>query len=150
MKRLAVSGLGLLAFLTACGPAMKPPTLQVQALKKGSLGITGAKLDVVFGVRNPNPEDLAIDKMEFELIVNDHGVGHGYVSEPFTLRGFAEERVVSTVNVNYLKLPGAVKDLLQDNEVKARAKGTFYVQKGSSLQKLPFDSEAKVGLGREN
>jgi LEA14-like dessication related protein len=150
MKRLALSGLGLVAVLTACGPALKPPTLQVQALKKGSLGITGAKLDVVFGVRNPNPDDLAIDKMEFELFLNGSGVGHGYLSEPFTLRGFAEERVASTVDVNYLKLPGAVKNLLQDNEVQARAHGVFYVRQGGGLKKLPFDSEAKVGLGREN
>jgi LEA14-like dessication related protein len=151
MKRHpALLGLGLVAVLCSCGPALKPPTLQVQSLKRGSLGVTGAKLDVVFGVRNPNPDDLAIDKMEYELFVNDSGVGHGYVSEPFTLRGFAEERVVSTVDVNYLKLPGAVKNLLSDNEVKARARGVFYVREGGGLRKLSFDSEAKVGLGHEN
>jgi LEA14-like dessication related protein len=148
VDRLAL-GLTLVA-LTACGPALKPPTLQVQGLKKGKVGITGAKLDVVFGVRNPNPDDLAVEKMEYELLVNGNSVGRGYASDPFTIRGFAEEKVVSTVDVNYLRLPGAVKELLADNEVRARARGVFYVRQGGGLKKLDFDSEAKVGLGREN
>ena len=139
-----------LATLCACGPSLKPPTLQVQSLKKGQVGITGAKLDVVFGVRNPNPEDLQVEKMEYELIVNGTGVGRGYVSDAFTLRGFAEEKVASTVDVNYLKLPGAIKTLLDDHEVRARARGVFYVRQGSGLRELDFDSEAKIGLGRED
>jgi LEA14-like dessication related protein len=139
-----------LAAMSACGPSLKPPTLQVQSLKKGQVGITGAKLDVVFGVRNPNPEDLHVEKMEYELLVNDSAVGRGYVSEPFTLRGFAEEKVASTVDVNYLKLPGAIRTLLDDHEVRARARGVFYVREGGGLRKLDFDSEAKIGLGRED
>jgi LEA14-like dessication related protein len=135
--------------LAGCAPALKPPTLQVQGLKKGKVGITGAKLDVVFGVRNPNPEDISVDKMEFELLLNGNGVGRGYVSEPFSIRGFAEEKVVSTVDVNYLRVPGAIKAVLDDDEVRARARGVFYLRRGGGLKKLDFDSDARVSLGRE-
>jgi LEA14-like dessication related protein len=135
--------------LGGCGPALKPPTLQVQSLKKGKVGITGAKLDVVFGVRNPNPNDLAVEKMEFELVLNGNDVGHGFVAEPFTIRAFAEENVVSSVDVNYLRVPGAIKAVLDDDEVRAQARGVFYVGRGGS-KKLEFRSDAKVRLGREN
>jgi LEA14-like dessication related protein len=145
--RLAV---GLALALAACAPALKPPTLQVQGLKKGKVGITGAKLDVVFGVRNPNPDDLAVDRMEYELLLNGNAVGRGYVSEPFMIRGFAEEKVVSTVDVNYLRVPGAIQAVLEDDEVRAQARGVFYVRRGGGLKKLDFDSDAKVSLGREN
>ena len=141
--------LGLVLVLAACGPALKPPTLQVQSLKKGKVGITGAKLDVVFGVRNPNPRDLAVEKMEFELLLNGNGVGHGFVSEPFTIRAFAEENVVSSVDVNYLRVPGAIKAMLDEDEVRAEARGVFYVGRGGS-KKLEFTSDARVHLGREN
>jgi LEA14-like dessication related protein len=142
--------IGFLIVLTGCGPALKPPTLQVQGLKKGKVGITGAKLDVVFGVRNPNPNDLAIDKMEFELLLNGNSVGRGYVAEPFTIRGFAEEKVISTVDVSYLRVPGAIKAVLEDDQVRAQARGVFYVRQGDGFKKLDFDSDAKVSLGREN
>jgi LEA14-like dessication related protein len=141
--------LGFALVLAACAPALKAPTLQVQSLKKGKVGITGAKIDVVFGVRNPNPNDLAVEKMEFELLLNGNDVGRGFVSEPFTIRAFAEENVVSTVDVNYLHVPGAIKAVLDDDEVRAQARGVFYVGRGGS-KKLEFTSDAKVHLGREN
>ena len=142
--------LGFILVLAACAPALQPPTLQVQGLKKGTIGITGAKLDVVFGVRNPNQNDIAVDKMEFELLLNGNDVGRGFVSEPFTIRGFGEEKVVSTVDVNYLRVPGAIKAVLDDDQVRAQARGVFYVRQGGSLKKLDFDSDARVSLGREN
>jgi LEA14-like dessication related protein len=141
--------LGLSLALAACS-TLKPPTLQVRSLKKGKVGITGAKLDVVFGVRNPNPEDLAVDKVEYELRLNGQRVGRGYVSDPFTIRGFGEEKVVSTVDLNYLRVPGAIMAVLDDDEVHAEARGTFYVQQGDGLKKLKFDSDAEVALGRED
>jgi LEA14-like dessication related protein len=139
-----------LAVALASCATLKPPTLQVQGLKKGKVGLTGARVDVVFGVRNPNPEDLAVDKLEFELRLNGEHVGRGYVSEPFTIRGFAEERVLASLNVNYLRVPGAIQAVLEDDEVRAQARGTFYVRKGSGFQELKFDSDAKVHLDREH
>jgi LEA14-like dessication related protein len=133
--------------LAACA-TVKPPTLRVEGLKNTRLGVTGARVDVIFGVRNPNPEDLTVDKVEFELRLNGENVGRGYVSEPFTIRGFAEERVVSSVNVNYLRVPGAVQAVLDDKDVRAQARGTFFIRKGSGFKKLDFDSEAKVQLDR--
>lgn len=141
--------LGLALALAACA-TLKPPTLQVQGVKKGKVGITGAKLDVIFGVRNPNPGDLAVDKVEFELRLNGENIGRGYVSEPFTIRGFAEERVVSSVSVSYLQVPGAVQAVLEDDEVRAQARGTFYIREGNGFKKLRFDSDARVKLDREN
>jgi LEA14-like dessication related protein len=142
--------LGLTLLLAGCASALQPPMLQVQGLKKGKVGITGAKLDVVFAVRNPNPTDLAVDKIEFELRLNGNGVGRGFVSEPFTIRGFAEEKVVSTVDVNYLRVPGAIQAVLEDDEVRAEARGIFYVRRGGGFKKLDFASDARVSLGREN
>lgn len=129
----------------ACA-TVKPPTLRVEGLKNTKVGVTGARLDVVLGVRNPNPEDLTVDKVEFDLRLNGENVGRGYVVEPFTIRGFAEERVASSVNVNYLRLPGAVQAVLDDDDVRAQARGTFFIREGSGFRKLKFDSDATVQL----
>jgi LEA14-like dessication related protein len=139
---------GLALALAACA-SLKPPTLQVQGLKSTKVGVTGARLDVMLGVRNPNPEDLAVDKVEFELRLNGQSIGRGYVSEPFTIRGFAEERVASSVDVSYLRMPGAVQAVLEDDDVRAQARGTFYVREGSGFKELKFDSDARVRLQRD-
>ena len=136
------------AFASGACASMKPPTLRVQGLGLTKVGITGANLRVTFGVRNPNPEDLLIERFEYELVLNGRSLGRGYVADPVSLRGFGEERVTSEFNLNFLKLPGTVKDVLEQDRARAQARGHFYVQQGSGLKKIGFDSEAEVDLGR--
>ena len=132
--------------LCACA-SIQPPTLRVQGLGLTKVGITGANLRVTFGVRNPNPEDLLIERFEYELMLNGRSLGHGYVSDPMSIKGFGEERVTSEFNLNFLKVPGTVKAVLDQDRAKAQARGHFYVRHGDGLKKMGFDSKAEVDLG---
>ncbi len=136
----------LLAGLASCA-TVKAPALHVQRIGKAQVGIGGARLEVVFAVRNPNPYDVLVDRFDYELILNGRHVGHGYVSEPLPLPGFGEERVVSHLDLSVLKLPGAVHEVLEHDRVKARAQGHFYLrERGGEPHRLGFDSEAQVDL----
>ena len=106
-----------LALLTLASPAcVKAPILAVDGLKVGDMGITGVALDVRFRVRNPNPEPLNIDRMEYELFVNGNRLGRGFDSKGLPLEGFGEGKVASRVDVNFLGLPGAIKDVARLEE----------------------------------
>jgi LEA14-like dessication related protein len=131
----------------ACA-SVKPPRLQVQKLGVDRAGITGVALRVGFAVQNPNDKDLQIERFEYELLLNGQSLGRGYSPDPLTLRAFGEEHVTSKFNVDFLRLPGAVKALLEQSRVKARAKGKFHVREGDSIKKVGFDSEASVDLDR--
>jgi LEA14-like dessication related protein len=149
--RLRTTTTRVLLFAAAVGlscASMHPPTLRVQGLGVTNVGITGANLRVTFGVRNPNPEDLLIERFEYELVLNGRSLGRGYVADPVSIKGFGEERVTSEFNLNFLKLPGTVKAVLEQDRARAKARGDFYVRQGSGLKKMGFDSEADVDLGR--
>ncbi len=138
------------AGISACA-SLKTPTLAVEKVEKPKLGITGAKLNVVFAVRNPNPEDLVVEKMEFELKLNGNRVGRGYVTETVRLPGFGRERVRSEVDVSWLALPGAVKEAVEDDRAKAEVRGHFYVRQGNGdTKKLAFSSSAQADLNRRD
>jgi LEA14-like dessication related protein len=127
----AAAGLALLALVTpAC---VKAPILAVDGLRVGDMGITGVALDVRFRVRNPNPEPLNIDRMEYELFVNGNRLGRGFDSKGLPLEGFGEGKVQSRVDVNFLALPGAVK-------------GHFYTSGHYGNKRLGFDADAEVNL----
>jgi LEA14-like dessication related protein len=126
----------------------KPPTLRVQALDFGKIGITGVSVDVAFMVRNVNPEPLLIERFEYELDVNGARLGRGYYAEPVSIDGFKEERVVSRFDINFLNLPGSVKAVLNSDRARAHARGTFFVRKGAGLESLKFDSDAEVQIRR--
>jgi LEA14-like dessication related protein len=138
-----VLAIGAALGLAACA-SVKPPTLRVQGLGLGRVGITGANLHVTFGVRNPNPEDLLIERFEYELILNGHRLGRGYVADPVSLRGFGEEGVSSDFNLNFLNVPGTVKAILDRDRVRTQARGHFYVRAGGGFKKIGFDAEVDL------
>jgi LEA14-like dessication related protein len=135
-----------LAVLVASCASLKAPTLQVDALRMGDMGVTGAALDITFRVRNPNPEKIRVDKLEYELSLNGQRLGRGYESRGFEIEGFAEEKVATRFDVNLLSLPGTVKTILEDKEGEARVRGHFYVREegSSTLRKLGFKARADL------
>jgi LEA14-like dessication related protein len=139
-------GLALAAVLLVGCASLKAPTLKVDALKIGDMGITGAAVDITFQVRNSNPEAIVVDKFEYELSLNGQRLGRGYESKGFELEGFGQKKVESRFDINLLSLPGAVKRVLEDKDGEAKVKGHFYVvQEGStSLRKLGFKAEADL------
>jgi LEA14-like dessication related protein len=133
------------ALLPACATT-KPPSLRVQGLDFGKVGFTGVSVDVAFMVRNVNPEPLDIERFEYELDVNGEHLGRGYYADPIRIDGFKEERVVSRFDINFLRVPGTVKAVIDSDTARARARGKFYVRKGDSLQTLKFDNDAEVRI----
>ena len=141
-------GLALAACLAPACATVKAPILAVDGLKIGDMGITGVALGVRFRVRNPNPEPLNIDRLEYELFLNGNRLGRGFESKGLQLAGFGEGKVESRFDVNFLSLPGAVKDLLREDKVKARVKGQFYTSGTYGSRRLGFDADADVDLQR--
>ena len=145
--------LGLLvgsALLWSACASVKPPSVQVAGIHLNGVSLTGARVDVGLQIRNVNPENLQIERFEYEVKLNGQVLGHGFNSEPLMLAGFKEDKVITRVDVNLLKLPGAVKNVLDKDRVEAEVKGTFYVREGSGLRKINFGSHGNVDLNRDN
>ncbi|HQZ15747.1 MAG TPA: LEA type 2 family protein [Vicinamibacteria bacterium] len=139
---------GSAALLTACA-SIKPPAVRVAGIHLDGISLTGARVDVGLQIRNVNPEDLQIERFDYEVKLNGQVLGHGYSSDPLMLAGFKEDKVVSRVDVNLLKVPGAVKNVLDKDRVDAEIKGTFYVREGSGVRKIKFGSHGNVDLNRD-
>lgn len=134
--------------LSACA-SMKTPAVRVSGLHLDGVSLTGARVDVGMDIRNLNPEDLQIERFEYEIKLNGQVIGRGFQSEPLMLAGFKEDKVVSRVDVNFLKIPGAVQRVLDRDRVDAEVKGAFYVKDGTGLRKLNFGSRGNVDLNRD-
>jgi LEA14-like dessication related protein len=136
------------AFLwTACA-SIKPPSVRVAGIHLNGVSVTGARVDVGLDIRNVNPGDLQIERFEYEVKLNGQTLGRGYGSDPLRLGGFKEDRVISRLDVNFLKIPGVVRRSLEKDRVKAEVKGAFYVREGSGLRKVKFGSHGDVDLNR--
>lgn len=148
MKLRSAVSLVLATLLVSACATVKAPILAVDGLKVGDMGLSGVAVDVGFRVRNPNPEPIRIERFEYELFVNGNRLGRGFESKGLDLQGYGETKVRTRFDVNLLSLPGAVKDVLGQDRVKARAKGKFYATGSFGKKELGFDSDAEVDLGR--
>lgn len=136
------------ALLWSACASLKPPAVRVAGIHLDGVSLTGARVDVGLDIRNVNPEDLQIERFEYEIKLNGRVLGRGFQSEPLVLRGFEEDRVVSRLDINLLKIPGAVKRVLDRDRVDAQIKGAFYVREGSGLRKIKFGTRGNVDLNR--
>ncbi len=133
--------------LPACAPALKPPTLRLDKVGVEKARLSGLGLDVYFLVRNPNPDPLLLEGMEYDLEINGRRVARGYYPEVVALGGFGQERIHSHLDVNWLSLPGAVRSVFDQDRAQARVEGTFFVRRGPKRGKaIPFESQATVEL----
>ena len=112
------------------------------------MGLTGVALDVGFRVRNPNPEPLRIERFEYELVRERQPARARLRVQGGRPRGLRRGQGAERFDVSLLSLPGAVKGVLREDRVHARAKGRFYATGSFGHKELPFDSDAEVQLGR--
>jgi len=148
-RRVSPFLLGLAALAAAGCATIRAPTLQLEGLGVDKVRITGLSLDVGFHVRNPNPEPLRVERFEYELKLNGRRLGRGYYPDSFELAGFGDEKIKSSLDVNFLALPQGVQRILERDEVRAEIKGKFYVQEeGGGLKGLGFKSDAEVRIRR--
>jgi LEA14-like dessication related protein len=145
LRLRSAAGLALFILVTSTS-CMKAPIMAVDGLRVGDMGITGAALDVLFRIRNPNPEPLNIDRFEYRLYINGHRMGQGYEPSGLQLAGFGEGKVQSRFDLNFLRLPGAILDVLRQDRVKARVKGHFYTSGYYGTKRIGFNTDAYVNL----
>jgi LEA14-like dessication related protein len=146
-RRILLGTAALAALLLPACTTLKPPTLALDGLKVGDVGLSGMALDVGFRIRNPNPEPLRIERFEYELLVNGSSLGHGYEPKGVDLAGYGEAKVASRFDVNALHVPGAVMKVLRQDKVHARAKGKYFTSGSFGKKELAFDSDVDVNLG---
>lgn len=151
MRRLLCCLAVVSASLAAQGCAsLEPPRIQVQRLGRPQMGVSGATLDVTFSVRNPNPDAIIIERVHYDLFLNGHRVGDGFVTQSTMVPGFGEARVSSSFDISYLRLPGAVKSIMALDRVDARTRGRFFMRRGEGgrLRRVDFASEATLDFAR--
>src|SRR5215468_10604117 len=105
MKRLSrQAGLLALALLATACASVKPPSVRVADVHVGRISLTGAAVDVGLLVRNANPEDIRIERFEYEIRLNGRSLGKGFQPDPLVLGGFKEDKVTSRLDISFLKV----------------------------------------------
>jgi LEA14-like dessication related protein len=143
--------LGFLASLlpAACGgllsSAIEPPEVSLAGLGFGEPGLFEQQLRIDLRVRNPNDFEIAIDRVTFDLEVNDKPFAHGRANEGLDLPALGEILVPVTVSVPTDDLLDRVIELGGRRGLDYRLTGVAELD-SLFFGKIPFEREGKLSL----
>jgi LEA14-like dessication related protein len=139
--------------LSACGALFRrpePPRLTLADLKLVETTFFEQKYRLALRVQNPNSFRLAIEGIDYQILIDDRLFGGGVSNKPLTIEGYGSEvwevEAFSDLRLllrQFLQLEKGVPESL-----KYRLKGHVLLKGGGV--KLPFDHRGEFSLrGKE-
>ena len=86
-----------------------------------------AEFKVVLGVKNPNPVAAVVDKLDYELLLQDQSVSSGALSSNFRVEAGGNQEMVLPFSITYDGLTKPVLDAFQAREVAVGVKGMSHL-----------------------
>jgi LEA14-like dessication related protein len=146
-----VVGLALALLLTACSSLLtsdvEPPEVSLAGMGFGEPGLFEQQLRVDLRLRNPNNFELEIDRVTFNLELNDKPFAHGRANEGLDLPALGETVVPVTINVPTNDLIDRVMEVGTERRLDYRLTGEADLASLFS-GRVPFHKEGKLVLPR--
>jgi LEA14-like dessication related protein len=146
-----LAGLALVLLLTACSSLwtsdIEPPEVSLAGMGFGEPGLFEQQLRVDLRLSNPNNFDLEIDRVTFNLELNDKPFAHGRAKEGLDLPALGETVVPVTINVATNDLIDRVMELGTERRLDYRLTGEADLA-SLFFGRVPFHKEGKLALPR--
>lgn len=121
---------------------IKEPKVELARVGLKDVGLNGATILIGVQVENPNPFDLKIDALKYDLELGGKLLSSGEIPNALKVSGRSTEIVDISVPVKFQDLFSSVMDFLQKSSTTYHVKG----EARSGLLKVPFDKTGEVKL----
>ena len=146
-------GLAALALLTggACMPfqstvEVELPTIALSRVVVRGVTTSGANLDLVLRVANPNGVELQGSWVKVDVELGGHPVGQVDAQQPFRLAARGSTDLVLPLRVEWAALDPAVRTLAEGGRTEYRVSGRLGVQAGGSRLDVPVARSGAVSV----
>ncbi|HGY56015.1 MAG TPA: hypothetical protein ENK44_09950 [Caldithrix abyssi] len=131
-------------------PTIKLPGVKLQALKLKNLGFTGADLQLVLQIDNPNGFDVNLNRFKYDFRVAGQKWVQGQIKKPTSVPQKGKATLSVPIALNFLEIGKSALNLINNgNKLNYRLSGGAEV--GSPLPilrnfPLDFNYEGKIDL----
>lgn len=139
-----------IAFLAGCSTLsqlnIQSPTYSIRNVRPRvaiALPLSASTIDFDFDVAvdNPNPVDLRMTRMDFNLLVNDSHVAGGSTNDTIRIpsRGTGEVRLRARVRYDEIRgLFNQIADVIQGNQARYQLSGRAYFDTPAGQMSFPL------------
>lgn len=145
MKNILVLILILQAWLVGCATKLqnlKEPQVELKNVKVKELGMSDVKLLFNFSVQNPNPVEVAVDEIEYNLKLNGKDFTKGTLSENLKVGPESSVVIPLPVSFKYQDLFGNLSELLKSRKLDYEVDGSINL----GLLSIPYKKSGLVEL----
>jgi LEA14-like dessication related protein len=123
------------------------PEISLAGIGFGEPGLFEQKLRIDLRVRNPNDFTIDVERVRFELRVNDQDLTNGWTEDPFVLPALGQTIVPVTVYVPTVELFERVMALGSGKRLGYRLHGRVELD-NLLVSSLPFERAGEIALPR--
>jgi LEA14-like dessication related protein len=145
--------LGLAALATSCATleqlaagAFQKPTLAYKSAALADVSLSGATLNLVTTVNNPNSVGLSLADLDYRLSVDGHPVATGKPPEGLEIPANGSADVTLPATIQFADLGQAVATVLAKGSAGYKAEGTVGVKTPVGVVRLPLSHQGTFTL----
>jgi LEA14-like dessication related protein len=135
----------LLAGCAGAFSGIDPPEVSLAGLAFEQPGLFEQRVRVDLRLRNPNDVPLDVERLLFDLEVNDRDLGKGWTAAPFDVPAFGEAVVPVTIVVPTSELIEGIIELGAIQRLDYRLKGEAKLR-GALFGAVPFTRDGTFAL----
>ena len=156
LKRTTMlAAMAVLTLASAC-TGFRKPTVELEGIELGSVGLSGGTLLVNVRVQNPNPVGFRAEEVDYDVFLRtprDSADEHGW--ERLTSGTYEEDIVIRARETRTVQIPVefALSDLgpvassvLRTGRFNYRVTGNVRVRAGGSTRTVPFRKTGSMSL----
>lgn len=153
MKKLSkTSGCYIILFLlivmvSGCASlqrVIEKPDITVTGMTPKNISLTDVTMLFTLQVRNPNPVNIHLKRVEYGLLIGGKKFGEGVLNENITLKPEGSEEIHVPVRLSYSDLFDAVPNLIRADTVGYELSGFATV----GYFKIPYRYQGKLEIPR--
>lgn len=158
IKRTTLTAVLALTTLASACTGFKKPTIELEGISLGSVGLTGGTLNVNLRVENPNRLGFRADDLRYELFLRSPGgdanapqwerLAEGVYDEEIVIGAHETRTVQVPVEFRLSQLGPAASSVMRSGRLDYRATGTVRVRAAGTSRTVPFSKTGNVMLGR--
>src|SRR5215469_758999 len=142
---LAVGASGC-SWLQMAEGGFKKPDVAYKGASLSDVSLSGATLNVVTSVNNPNPVALALAEVDYRLSIDGHPVATGKPPDGLEIPANGAADVTLPASFKFADLGQAVATMLSKGSAGYKAEGTVGVKTPVGLVKVPLSHEGTFTL----
>jgi LEA14-like dessication related protein len=122
------------------------PELQFRGIRVDAVGLEGASLEILVDVYNPNSYQLGLERLSYDLAIENVHWGLGSTGSPITVEGRDSATIRLPLDVSWSRLGNAGREALRTGSVNYGVSGEMTLATSLGNVSVPYSKSGRFSV----